>query len=426
MTTEVKPAWADLDRPKLGEAIEEKAKNLHKIFDEFPDISQMPEAKALEIKPMNDELSEMGERMEELNELHGAKDAAKKWSETFKDIKPPPQPEGEGKQRKQAFKSLGAEFVESDAFKAFSESKQKGINFTMPIEALHGDFEVKGTLGTDDSLTGVDTEYPIQNLRLPGILTPREQPLTIASLIPQARTDGNAIPYMEETTTTNAAAETEQAAAKPESEIGFEEKSTPVRKIATWLPVTEEMFSDYPAMRGYVNGRLRTFVLQREDGQLLNGDGTPPNLEGIYNVSGIQTQAKGSDPTPDAIYKAITKIWTGAFFAASGIVMNPLDWEPIRLLRTADGVYIWGSPSEMGTPRIWSLPVVQTTRNTQNTALVGAFREASMIFRREDVNIRVADQHADFAVENKLAIIAEERLALMVQRPAGFCTVTGI
>lgn len=425
MTTEVKAPWKDLDRAKLGEAIEEKAQNLHAIFEEFPDVSQMPSEKALEIKPMNDELSEMGERMESLNELHGAKDAAKRWQDTFKDVKPPPQPEGSGKQRK-AVKSIGAEFTESDAFKAFAESKQKGINFVLPIEALHGDFEVKGTLGTDDALAGVDTEYPIQNLRLPGILEPREQPLTVAALLPQARTSGNAIPYMEETTTTNAAAETEQAAAKPESSIGFEEKSVPVRKIATWLPVTEEMFSDYPAMRGYVNGRLRTFVLQREDGQLLNGDGIAPNLEGIYNVTGIQTQAKGGDPTPDAIYKAVTKIWTGAFFAADGVVMNPLDWEPIRLLRTADGIYIWGSPSEMGTPRIWSLPVIQSTRNTAATALVGAFRDSAMLFRREDVNIRVADQHADFAVENKLAIIAEERLALMVQRPAGFCTVTGL
>ena len=43
---------------------------------------------------------------------------------------------------------------------------------------------------------------------------------------------------------------------------------------------------------------------------MLSGSGTGQNLLGIYNTSGIQTQAKGADTIPDAIRKAITKART--------------------------------------------------------------------------------------------------------------------
>jgi hypothetical protein len=40
----------------------------------------------------------------------------------------------------------------------------------------------------------------------------------------------------------------------------FEPRTDPFRKIAHWLPVTEEMLDDARAMRGYIDGRLRVGV----------------------------------------------------------------------------------------------------------------------------------------------------------------------
>jgi len=371
----------------------------------------------------------MGKKFLELKSYEDAKSNADKLGEMAKKAQRPNQPAPEAPNGVKRYRDLGYEFVNSDAFKAFAERKQMGVSSEFPTNVMFPEFKgygLKDTLGTDSSLADVDTQYVPETTRLPGILEPREQPTVVADLFRQGSTSQNAITFMEETTTTNAAAETAEGALKPESAIDFTEASSPVRKIATWIPVTEEAFADVPALRSYVNGRLRTFVLQREDSQLLVGDGIAPNLQGILNTPGILTQAKAADPTPDAVYKAITQIRTTAFMDPTGIAMHPNDWQDIRLLRTADGIYIWGSPSEPGQPRMWGLPVVTTTALTENTGLVGNFSEGAMIFRREAVNLRVADQHADFAIRNKIAIIAEERLALVVFRPTAFATVTGI
>ncbi len=442
--TEVKQPWKGLDLDKLNEAIAEKSVELDEIFDK--PIHEIAEADAVKVVPLNDELAEMIDERIRLKKLTDAKELAEKEKGLLEvddkgnwKRKRPTQPEGGGKVRSLQSLDIGKGFVESDGFKAFADRKQMNVPMELPLESLHPSFDgsgIKGfkdVLGTDNALAGVDTEFTIQNIRLPGILDRLEFPNVVANLFPQGSTSGNAIVYMEEIavapdpapdSATFYALETEQAATKPEAALEFQEASSPVRKIATWIPVTEELFQDAPALRAVVNNRLRTFVLQREDTQILNGDGAAPDLQGILSAAGVLTQALGADPVPDAVYKATTLIFEqGA--AATQTVWNPTTWQAIRLLRTADGVYIWGNPSEAGPQRIWGLPVTLTVRQPTTEVLVGDFGIGAQIFRREGVNLRVADQHADFAITNKIAIIVEERLALVIFRPTAFVRVTG-
>jgi HK97 family phage major capsid protein len=430
------------------EELAEKRKALAGIFDEAGPDRDLTKVKSLdgdtmtkaaEIRRRNDELTALGKEVGELAEIEqiavGVK-AGEEHEEALRRKSPVlPGSRREDRETAAATKSLGDLFVESEAFTKYDKVQKKGPTVEVDLEesygrfiAAHGvkaaldlaeDFQFKATL---DTITG----YAPQAVRLPTICTPGEQGPTVAALFPQGTTTQNAVPYMEETLATNAAAETAEGAEKPEAALEFEEKTSPVKKIAVFLPVTDELFADVPAMRSYVENRLRSFVIQREDGQLLNGNGAGANLRGILNTSGIQTQAKGADPTPDAIYKAMTKIEVNAFLDASGVVMHPNDWQEIRLLRTADGIYIWGNPSEAGPERIWGLPVVKTTRLAEGTGLVGAFRDGAQIFRRSEIAFAVSDSHSDFFRKNLLALRVEERLALVVFRPLAFCTVTGI
>jgi HK97 family phage major capsid protein len=252
---------------------------------------------------------------------------------------------------------------------------------------------------------------------------------TVADLMLQGQTDNNTVEYYEETTVTNAATTVAEGGTKPESALAWTLRTESVRKIATWIPATKESLDDVSWLESQIRGRLAFMVTRVEESQILTGDGTAPNLRGILNRSGIQTQAKGADPTPDAIYRAMQKI-RGAggsgFAEPTAVVLHPNDWTDIKLLRTTDGIYIWGNPSDEGPDRIWGLPVRQTTAMTENTGLVGAFRPYAEVLRREGIQITLSTEHSTYFIENKVAILAESRLALAVYRPSAFATVTGI
>jgi HK97 family phage major capsid protein len=418
-----------LTMPALDELtgkIEAKQKELAVIFDEAGpeiDLSKVKSiagdthAKAEEIRKRNDELTDLGKQRDQLN-------AVKRAAEGVRTAPGPGKVEAGGETGSEPgapsfqappSKSFGQMFVESKAY--------KGRNGSVGPEAKL-DIELKTVMSTgagwlpETTRTGRVVDFPTR-------------PVQVTEIIPQTTTNQAAVVYMEETTFTNAATEIAESVQGtpgiyPEATLALTEQSSTVRKIAVYLPVSDEQLEDEPQVRGYIDNRLPFMLRQRLDSQILVGNGTAPNLRGILNVVGIQTQAKGADPTPDAVYKAMTKVRTIGFAEPNAVVFHPNDWQDIRLLRTADGIYIWGNPSEAGPERIWGLQVTQAVALTENTAVLGDFANFSELAMRRGVDVQVSNSHNDFFIHGKQAIRADLRVALIYYRPTAFCTVTGI
>lgn len=310
---------------------------------------------------------------------------------------------------------LGDLIVEAAEFQAYVENKTPQV-FT--LEGL-GIRDIKATLF--ETGAGWDPE----DIRTGLVIDEPTRPIQILDIIPVGQTGMSTVKYMEETTRTHAAAEKAEGSAYAESTFVLTEQTSEVRKITDSIPVTDEQLEDVPMVQSYLNQRLTFGLRQRLDLQSVQGDGSAPNLEGTMNVSGIQTQAKGVDPVPDAIYKALTKVRVTGRAFPDHVLLHQNDWQDIRLLRTADGIYIWGSPSEAGQERIWGLPVVQSDALTENTGIVGDYGNFSMIFERRGIDVQVGFVGQQF-LEGKKTIRADLRVALVHFRPAAFATVTGI
>lgn len=289
----------------------------------------------------------------------------------------------------------------------------------------------------DSASTGLDSS---RNYVTPpgGLVLIEQQRLTIRDLLSAGETTQNTIYYPKEDVYVNGAAMTGEEGEKPEATLDIGSGSAPVKKIAVLIKVTDEMWDDFPMLRDYINMRLRFMVEQEEEDQLLNGSGTGNDITGILNTSGILTQAKGADTNLDAIHKAITKVRTPAAsvggYEPDGLVINPTDWQLLRLAKDGNNQYFGGGPftGEYGVgnyklfPPVWGLQPVVTTAITAGTALVGAFKLGAQIFQRSGIDVKTFDQNEDDVNFNRKTIRVEERLALAVYRPSAFCTVTSI
>jgi hypothetical protein len=281
---------------------------------------------------------------------------------------------------------------------------------------------------------------------LPGILPLPLRPLRVADLLAAGDTNSNTIIYLKESVFTNAAAPTLEGAAKPESTEVFLTVTELVRKIATFLPVSEELLEDVAALRSYLDQRLSLGVNLSLDDQLLNGTGVAPQILGLLNRPGLTAaQPRGADTNIDAILKQIGAIQAATFVRPDGIIMHPTNWQSVLLLKDASGRYfgdspfgispfgtssstpLWGQPvAAVPTPTLWGLPVAITPQIAVGSALVGAFKSQAQLFRRGGLRVESSNSHQDFFQKNLIAIRAELRAALAVYRPLGFGLVTGL
>jgi HK97 family phage major capsid protein len=277
----------------------------------------------------------------------------------------------------------------------------------------------------------------VQNDIQAGYIDLLQREIQLLDLVPRVQTESDTIEYVKEDTFTNNAAAVAEATAttgttglKPESALAYSVATSPVRTVAHWVPVTNRMLSDAPAIRGIINGRLLLGLDLILETQILSGSGSGENMTGILNTAGINIQGLGTDSTVDAIFKARTQVRVNGKGRPGAVVLHPNDWEAIRLSRenAATGTlggYLMGPPSQVGAVTLWGVPVVESEAITENTGLIGDFQMGATLYDREQAAVRVGTIDDQF-VRNMQTILAELRAAFVVYRPAMFTKITGI
>lgn len=367
----------------IQKAIEESQSKMTELFDaqkaEIESTGKVSKQLQDDLAKVNEELQKSGTRLFDLEQ---------KWASG-----------AENPGEKKSFSERAAEELQ----KSWNGSK--------------GSFDAKTfnkSLGSDSASAG----SLIQPMQVPGIIMPGLRRLTIRDLLAQGRISSNSLEYVREEVFTNNADVVAEKALKPESDITFSKQTANVKTIAHWVQASRQVMDDAPMLQSYVNNRLMYGLALKEEGQLLNGDGTGDDLEGLNKVATAYDTALNvaGDTRADIIAHAIYQV-TESEFSASGIVLNPRDWHNIALLKDNEGRYLFGGPQAFASNIMWGLPVVPTQAQAAGTFTVGGFDMASQVWDRMDATVEVSREDRDNFVKNMLTILCEERLALAHYRP---------
>lgn len=347
----------------------------------------------------------------------------------------------------QAQKSMGERFIESEPYKKSIQAyREAGGRFQEGFSS--GPVEMKGTLlegtGAPGSGSGGGL-IPVPQV-VPGVVQTLFQRLTVSDLLLSGQTTQNTIRYVVEGTATSGAAGVAEGGSKPESTLGLGTKDESVKKIATFLPISDEMLEDAPAVQAYINGRLTLFVQIEEERQLLRGSSGGTEVQGLLTSRNVPTRGTANwtagDAVSDKLFKAMNYIRTNGLVEPEWVIIHPDDYQAARLLKDGAGgtvgQYYGGGPflgaygnggqvnaSSQVTgaqDQVWGKPAYVTSAIGSGTALVGT-RSNAQIWRKGGLSVEASNSHSNYFQLNLIALRAEERLGLTVYRPTAYTEV---
>lgn len=366
-----------------------------------------------EVKTVNTIITELEELNGKIRDAEASKDAISRFGAV--------QPENPDKPANQA-KSVGEHFVKSVGEGNLSRLKTRGISLDAP------EYEKAATdtmLVSDDFgpiLTDVDRTI-VRSYRRP----------TVSSLLGVGRISGTGVTYYVEGPAEGDFKTVAEGAPKPQLHIVNPTSVTDrVKKIAGWFNTSDEMIEDVPFFVSEINNRGLYMLGLQEEFQLLNGDGTGDNLLGMLNRSGVQTLTQGSDTAANAIFRATTAVQTATGLTPDGIIINPVDYQELRLGKDSSGQYYGGGyfAGQYGVdgmplqPPVWGYPTVVSPAVAAGTVIVGALKVATTVYRKGGIRVESTNSHGENFTSNIVTTRIEERIGLAVRVLMGIVKLT--
>lgn len=322
-------------------------------------------------------------------------------------------------------KSLGSHVVKNLG----SEIKNRGTRYTLSSSEFtkdSGDTHVTG--GHDGPMHDVLTEVD------KNIVQGKRRRLTIADLLGSGNLSGQAITYFVEGDMEGDFETVGEGDRKPQIHFKQPEKVTEaLSKVAGFIKESDEMTEDLPFLVSAIDDRLLYQLGLFEEDQLLAGNGSGTNLKGLLNRDGInEEEAEDDEDRADAIFRGMTQVSLNSGLDVDGIVINPMDYQALRLSRDSNGQYYGGGffAGQYGTGDgverqlpLWGMNTVVTPAIDQGTVLVGSYAQAATVYRKGGTRVEMTNSNDTDFEHNLVTIRAEERLALAVRKPSGFTKV---
>lgn len=303
------------------------------------------------------------------------------------------------------FNSMLMDGIKENEDKIRTLKKGQSVSFEMKAVA---DMTFANNFSTaDNSVTTVR----------PGIIELPKRKLHIRQLLQGGTMGGSNFAYVKEVAGEEAPETVAEGAAKNQFDLDFQEAEVKAEYIAGYIRMSKKMLDDVTGMTTFLQSRLMEKLLRVEDDQILNGDGTSPNLSGITD-SGNFTAASGGTIDVEQLVYAISQL-ENLDREANGILLNPSDYWRIALTKGAtSGDYSLPSGivtvGEGGILRIGGVPVYRSTAVTVDKFIVGDWVMGANLLTREAPRVEFFYEDGNNVTKNQVTVRVEERVAMPI------------
>lgn len=303
-------------------------------------------------------------------------------------------------------------------------TSHKGVNGATPVEMIKSgykgpiEFDLKAV--GDMSAANLTGAYFAGYQLLPGFVHPAQE-THLRPFFPNLTTTFDTIRFGRETAKEGAFGMVAPGDLKPQIDYDFQLFDAPVRKIAGYFRLPEEMMKDIPYLVGMLTTRGIEDLQNTEDYQFINGDGQGQNLTGIATIA--TAFAAGSlkvvSPNEYDVLIAAKKQLRKLNLVPTVVMVSPENYAKMRLAKDSQGRYIFAV--QPGTEAITAdgTPIVQNNQIADGQFYVMDARQAQIV-DREQATVRFYDQDRDNAIRNLVTCVIEERLAFPILRTQAF------
>lgn len=319
---------------------------------------------------------------------------------------------GAGEPQRPSFRGTAAQFapidVPVDSLKSMHQAMASQSSFAIQTKSF----------STVDSLLPAELQ--------PSVVGPQHEGRLLDRL-PVLPTSAPSVEYLRHLSTTGTPAITAEGAVKPELQFNTDRVIVACQKLAAHGALSWETLSDWDGFTSYFQAELQRQIIDTENAELLSGDGTAGHLTGILSTTGILTQATGTNTPLDTVSLGIAALRTGSALAeANLLVLHPNTWSALQRVKDTQGRYLVQTDPTVGAARsLWGVEVLPTTTIAAGVGALVDTRKLGYVVVRESLTLRTGTNADDFT-RNLQRWVAEERLALAVERPAAVCKITGL
>jgi len=293
----------------------------------------------------------------------------------------------------------------------------KGAQFNVPM------FKTGTVLtGTSDYVDSTTSNNVVAPDYQPGIVFNPDRAEHVRQFLPQGTTTSDLIRYIEEANLSDGTAVKAEGSDAGNTTFDLEVKEAPVRTIAAFVRVSNEMLDDVAGLSAYLGSRLPSKIRVKEDNVLLYGSDSPA-LTGITEAASSYVDALADSNVNrfDVLTSAIAQVRDGEYMA-NAIMVHPDDFYNLLLIKDTNGLYLMPDAFRFGAqaPRIAGVPLIANTAVTTGDFLVGDFAMGAQLFDRQQSSIRFYEQDQDNAIKGVITVVASERIAMPIYRPSAF------